>query len=231
MTITSSNPAPTVAVILSGCGFLDGSEIHEATSCLIHLARHNINYRCLAPDITQADVVNHAQQKPASESRNVLAESARIARGQIAPLAELHAEKFDGIVFPGGFGAAKNLCTFAKDGPNCTVNPDVARIIKEFHAAGKPLAMCCIAPVLAAKVLGTASGGKGCNITLGNDANTAAAITKMGATHTNTTVTQAHTDPTNKLTTTAAYMYHANPYEVFQGVGAMIDRFAEMLRK
>ncbi len=222
---------PSVAVVLSGCGFLDGSEIHEATSCLIHLARHGIAYQCFAPDTAQSDVVNHASHKPAGESRNCMVESARIARGRIMPLAELHAQKFAGIVFPGGFGAAKNLCTFAKDGPNCTVNPEASRAIKDFHAAGKPIAMCCIAPALGAAVLGTARGGKGCSLTIGSDPGTAAALGKMGVTHASTTVTQAHVDAANKLTTTGAYMFDATPWEVFQGIGAMIDRFAEMLAR
>jgi enhancing lycopene biosynthesis protein 2 len=220
---------PNVAVVLSGCGFLDGSEIHEAVSCLIHLARHNIAYTCFAPDIAQADVINHQTSKPASETRRVLAEAARISRGQILPLAELHTERFDGIVLPGGFGAAKNLCTFATQGADCTVIPDVSRVIKEFHAARKPIAMCCIAPAIAAKVFGTASGGPGCSITIGNDAGTAAALTRLGATHVEKPVTQAHLDSANRIVTTPAYMYHANPWEVFQGIGAMIDSFGNLL--
>lgn len=220
---------PSVAVVLSGCGFLDGSEIQEAVSCLIHLARRNIAYTCFAPDIAQADVINHATSKPTGETRRVLAEAARISRGQILPLAELHTERFDGIVLPGGFGAAKNLCTFASQGPDCTVNPDVSRVLKEFHAARKPIALCCIAPAIAAKVFGTASGGPGCSITIGNDAGTAAALTKLGATHVEKPVTQAHLDQTNRIVTTPAYMYHANPWEVFQGIGAMIDSFGNLL--
>ncbi|MCK6477635.1 MAG: isoprenoid biosynthesis glyoxalase ElbB [Phycisphaerales bacterium] len=221
----------TVAVVLSGCGFLDGSEIHESVSCLIHLARHGIEYRCFAPDVAQADVVNHATQKPAPEARNCLVEAGRIARGQIMPLAELHVQKFAGVVFPGGFGAAKNLCTFAKDGPACSVLPDVERVVKEFAAASRPIAMCCIAPVIAARVLGTAAGGRGCSVTIGSDTQTASAIQKMGASHVATNVTGAHVDEANRLVTTGAYMFHASPWDVFQGIGAMIDRFATMVAK
>lgn len=221
---------PNVAVVLSGCGFLDGSEIHEAVSCLIHLARHGIEYRCFAPDVAQADVVNHATGKPGGEPRNCMVEAGRIARGQISPLSELHVERFDGVVFPGGFGAAKNLCTFAKDGPACTVNADVERVLKGFKSADKAIAMCCIAPAIAARLFGTAKGGDGCSVTIGNDAGTAGAIQKMGATHVATKVTEAHVDVANNLVTSPAYMFHATPWEVYQGIGTMVDRFAGLLK-
>lgn len=217
---------PTAAVVLSGCGFLDGSEIHESVSCLVHLARRGIDARCFAPDSPQAGVVNHATGKPTGESRHCMAEAARIARGRILPLAELHVTSYDGVVFPGGFGAAKNLCTFAADGPACTVAADVERVIQEFRSAGKPIAMCCIAPVIAARVLG-ASGG--CTVTIGRDPSTAAAIEAMGSRHHPTSVTEACADDAHRLVTTGAYMFEATPWEVFQGIGAMIDRFADWM--
>jgi enhancing lycopene biosynthesis protein 2 len=229
---SATPPTPsshTAAVVLSGCGFLDGSEIHEAVSCLIHLARHGIAAHCFAPDIAQAGTMDHATHKPAAETRNCLVESARITRGKILPIKELHADRFDLLVFPGGFGAAKNLCAFAKDGANCAVNADVERVIREFHAKGKTIAMCCIAPVIAARVLGTARGGRGCAVTIGTDDATAGAIRAMGASHADTRVTEAHVDRANRLVTTGAYMFDATPWEIYQGVGAMIDRAADLL--
>lgn len=216
---------PNIAVVLSGCGRADGSEIHEAVSCLIHLARLGAAYRCFAPDAPQTDVVNHLTGEPVpGEKRNQLVEAARIARGEIAPLSTLDPAAFDAVVFPGGFGAAKNLCTFAKDGENCTVIPDVERVVKGFHAAGKPVAMCCIAPVIAAKVLGRNAGGPGCTVTIGDDQGTAAAISKMGSSNTVEPVTAAAVDPANRLATTPAYMYgSASPWEVYQGIGRMIE--------
>ncbi|MCC6676281.1 MAG: isoprenoid biosynthesis glyoxalase ElbB [Phycisphaerales bacterium] len=216
--------AKNVAVVLAGCGRADGSEIHESVSVLIHLARAGARYRCFAPDLPQVEVVNHATGKPAAEHRNQLVEAARIARGEIDPLARLDVEAFDAVVFPGGFGAAKNLCTFAKDGENCAVVPDVARVIKGFHAAGKPIGLCCIAPVLAARVLGTASGGPGCQVTIGSDPKVAAAIGKMGSTNVEKPVREAFTDARNRIVTTPAYMCDAGPHEVFEGIGKMIDQ-------
>jgi enhancing lycopene biosynthesis protein 2 len=212
-----------VAVVLSGCGFKDGSEIHEAVSCLIHLDRHQASVSCFAPDKPQADVVNHATGKPATETRNVMVEAGRIARGQIAPLSRLDVEAFDAVVFPGGFGAAKNLCTFAKDGPDCRIDPDVERVVKGFKAAGKPIAMCCIAPVIGAKVLGTMAGGPGCEVTIGADAGTADAIAKMGSKNLPREVTEAVVDTKNRVVTTPAYMCDAGPHGVFTGIGKMID--------
>lgn len=212
-----------VALVLSGCGVNDGSEIHEAVSCLVHLSRHGAQVSCFAPDIDQADVINHAKGEPAGEKRNVLVESARISRGNIAPLSSLDIDGFDLVVFPGGFGAAKNLCDFAQKGADCTVNPDVERVLKGFHSAGKPIALCCIAPVLAAKVLGTKAGGPGCHVTIGSDEGVAGAIGQMGSENVSKPVTEAYTDQKNRIVTAPAYMYDAKPHEVYEGIGKMID--------
>jgi enhancing lycopene biosynthesis protein 2 len=222
-----------VAVVLSGCGRGDGSEIHEAVSCLIHLSRLGATYRCFAPDAPQAEVVNHATGKPVpGEKRNQMVEAARIARGDITPLARLNPDEFDAVVFPGGFGAAKNLCTFAKDGENCTVIPDVQRVVKGFHDAGKPVAMCCIAPVIAARVLGKARGGPGCTVTIGDDPGTAGAISRMGASNVPKRVTEVAVDEGNSLVTTPAYMEgDATPAQVYEGIGRMIETALKMVRR
>lgn len=222
-----------VAVVLSGCGRGDGSEIHEAVSCLIHLSRLGASYSCFAPDGPQADVINHATGKPvAGEKRNQLVEAARIARGDIAPLNGLDPDEFDAVVFPGGFGAAKNLCTFAKDGENCTVIPDVERVIKGFQASAKPIGLCCIAPVIAAKVLGKAGGGPGCSVTIGDDAGTANAISRMGSSNVVKKVTEAVVDEKNRLSTSPAYMYgDATPHQVYEGIGRMIEQTLGMIAK
>jgi len=213
---------PKVALVLSGCGVFDGSEIHEAVSCLVHLSRAGARVEMFAPDIS-APAVNHLTQQPEAQPRNVLVESARIARGKIRPLAELKAGDFDGVVFPGGFGAAKNLSDFATQGAACAVLPDVERVIKEFHGAGKPVGLCCIAPVLAAKALGRAKGGPGVTVTLGDDRGVADAVASMGATHVNKPVTQAAVDEKAKVVTAPAYMYGEAPvHQVFDGIGEMI---------
>lgn len=215
----------TVAVVLAGSGFLDGTEITEAVSCLIHLARLGAQYECFAPDIPQADVVDHARHEPVrAEKRSVLAESARIARGKVQPLSRLDPARFDAVVFPGGYGAAKNLCTFAKDGANCSVIPDVERVVRGFHGAGKPVAMCCISPVIAARVLGKAGGGPGVEVTIGTDEGTAAAIGRMGATNVPRRVTEAAVDRRNRVATAPAYMDGAaSPWQVYEGIGRMIE--------
>lgn len=220
----------TVAVILSGCGFLDGSEIHESVAVLMHLARHGASWHCFAPNIEQANVVDHLTgQVEERRQRNILHESARIARGKdnISPLATLDVNLFDALILPGGFGAAKNLCTFAVDGEHCTVLPDVERILKMFYAVEKPIGMCCIAPVIAAKVFGKALGGPGLTLTVGEESEAADAVRKMGNTHTPTPVTGVCVDPANAVVTTPAYMFDATPHEVYIGVGRMVD---EVLR-
>lgn len=219
-----------VAVVLCGCGRSDGSEIHESVSVLIHLDRVGLKYQCFAPDAPQTEVVDHLSGKPVAESRNMLVEAARIARGDIKPLSQLDVAACSAVAFPGGFGAAKNLCTFAKDGTNCTVRPDVAGVIKAFHEHKKPIALVCIAPIIAAKVLGTAAGGPGCSITLGGPGDAASAAAAMGATPITKAVTEAYVDEAHRILTTPAYMCDTGPHGVFTGVGKMIDALSAMLR-
>jgi len=220
-----------VAVVLSGCGRGDGSEVHESVCMLVHLSRRGLAYRCFAPDAPQRDVINHATGQPSpGETRNQMVEAARIARGEISPLSTLDVEAFDALVFPGGFGAAKNLCDFALKGETCRVEPDVARVLKGFHAKKKPIALCCIAPVLAARVLGTKNAGPGCSVTIGRDEGAAGAVAAMGATNVPMDATSSHTDSANRIITTPAYMCDASPHEVFTGIGKMIDAMADMLR-
>lgn len=228
--------AKSCAVVLSGCGRGDGSEIHEATSILIHLSRLGVAYQCFAPDSPQSETINHATGKPApaGQTRNMMVEAARIARGDIKPLATLEPAAYSGVVFAGGMGAAKNLSTYAstgeKSGPACDVLPDVERVIKGFHAAKKPIGLCCIAPVLAARVLGTRRGGSGVKVTLGRDVQAAEAVATMGATPVARGVTEAYTDDANRVVTTPAYMCEATPFEVFEGIGRMVEGVAGLMK-
>uniref|UniRef100_A0A3Q2T3S0 Si:ch211-153b23.5 n=2 Tax=Fundulus heteroclitus TaxID=8078 RepID=A0A3Q2T3S0_FUNHE len=155
--------AKRVAVILSGCGVYDGTEIHEASAVLVHLSRAGAKVQMFAPDAAQMHVVNHCEGKPTEEKRNILQESARIARGEVTDLAKLDVAAFDAVIIPGGFGVAKNLSDWAVNNKDCTIQPHLEKLIKDFHKAGKPLGMCCISPVLAAKLL------PGCELTVGQD--------------------------------------------------------------
>lgn len=221
-----------VAVVLAGCGARDGSEITEAVSCLIHLARLGAKVECFAPDAPQAGVVNHVTGEPARETRNMMVEAARISRGRIRPLASLDVDAFDAVIFPGGFGAAKNLCTFAADGATCTVIPDVERVVKGFHKAGKPIGMACIAPMIGARVLGRGRGGPGVSVTIGKDAAPAAAVAAMGSTNVPKAVTEAHVDPANRIATTPAYMDDAaSPWQVYEGIGRMVEETLKLAKR
>jgi enhancing lycopene biosynthesis protein 2 len=216
---------PKAAVVLSGCGFLDGAEITEAVSVLIALSQRGIEYQCFAPDVS-FDVVDHTKCEPSGEKRNVLTEAARIARGDIDALRHLKVEEFDTVIFPGGFGAAKHLCTFASEGPDCEVHKEARRVLEGFHSAGKPIGLACIAPALGAKVLGS----KGITVTIGNDKGTADAIRKTGAAHTDCAVTSIVEDDANNIVSTPAYMYgDASPAQVFEGVSAMVESIASRL--
>ncbi|KAM4887097.1 glutamine amidotransferase-like class 1 domain-containing protein 3, mitochondrial [Thomomys bottae] len=236
---SAPRPGARVALVLSGCGVYDGTEIHEASAALVHLSRGGAEVQIFAPDVPQMHVIDHTKGQPSeSESRNVLAESARIARGKITNLAQLKASNHDAAIFPGGFGAAKNLSTFAVDGKDCKVNKDVERVLKEFHAAGKPIGLCCIAPVLAAKVL------RGVEVTVGHEqeeggkwpyAGTAQAVKALGAKHCVKGVTisflQLHVDQKNKVVTTPAFMCEAELHHIHDGVGAMVRKVLELTGK
>nr|ACO10157.1 ES1 protein homolog, mitochondrial precursor [Osmerus mordax] len=215
-----------VAVVLSGCGVYDGTEIHEASAILVHLSRGGAEVQMYAPDVSQMHVIDHSKGQPAEESRNVLTESARIARGNVIDLAKLSVTNHDAVIFPGGFGAAKNLSTFAVDGPDFKVNQDVERVVKEFHKAGKPIGLCCISPVLAAKLLpgvevtGPPQGGR-----RGGRwpyAGTAQAIKALGARHCVKEVTEVHVDQKNKVVTSPAFMCDTQLHHIFDGIGAMV---------
>lgn len=213
-----------VGVILSGCGVFDGSEIHEASATLIALAQHGIEYRCMAPDI-ELNVIDHVAGKETGEKRNVLVESARIARGEIDNLKDVNGRDYDAFLLPGGFGAAKNLCTFATQGPDCAVNNEVERVLKEANDAGKPIGFICIAPALGAKVFGD----QGIKVTIGRDAGTAEAIGKTGATHVEADAAAIVIDDSMNVVSTPAYMEAANPAQVFEGISTLVKNIAERI--
>ncbi|TDH07738.1 hypothetical protein EPR50_G00109230 [Perca flavescens] len=210
--------------ILSGCGVYDGTEIHEASAVLVHLSRAGAKVQMFATNADQMHVVNHCEGKPTEEKRNLLQESARIARGDVTDLANLDVSAFDALIIPGGFGVAKNLSDWAVKNKDCTIQPHLEKLIKAFHKAGKPLGMCCISPILAAKIL------PGCELTVGQDkecekwpyAQTAGAVKEMGCKHVNTDVEKAHADVKNKLVTTSAFMCNAPIHSVFDGIGVMV---------
>jgi enhancing lycopene biosynthesis protein 2 len=205
------------AVVLSGCGVFDGAEIHEATLTLLAVAQHGATYEIFAPDVEQYHVINHLTHQPTAEKRNVLVESARIARGRIKPLSQFRAADFDALVFPGGFGAAKNLSTVAFDGPNARVNPDVENAVKSMHTAGKPIGALCISPAVIARILGNVE------VTIGNDPGTATAIEKMGGTHVKTTHGEVVVDKRNKIFTTPCYMLDATIVQIYEGAKNVVN--------
>lgn len=213
-----------VAVILSGCGFLDGAEITEAISTLIAIGQNGATYKVFAPNKDVAEV-NHVTQKPTGHKRNVLQEAARIARGEIQALEHLKAQDFDALAFPGGFGAAVHLCNFAEKGSGASIDPQVARVVKEFHDSGKPIAAICIAPAIMALALGK----KGVNVTIGEDKGTASELEKTGAKHSTCAVEKYVVDHSNKVITTPAYMYgSAKPHQIFEGVSGAIRELVKM---
>jgi hypothetical protein len=205
-----------VAVILCGSGYRDGSEIREAVATLWALSQEQAKVQCFAPDAAQTDVVNCLTgETAASEKRNMLVESARIARGDVKPLTELNTSDFDALIIPGGFGAAKNLCNFASKGSQGKVRPELANVILEFFEKKKPIGAICIAPAIVALALRD----KHLSLTVGENGETAQEIEKCGQSHKATKVADCYVDSQNKVVTTGAYMFgNAALHDVFSGI-------------
>ena len=221
--VTHSNKK--IGVVLAGCGVKDGSEIHEAILTLLYLDKAKTETIIMAPDRNQMDVVNHLTEKVMpDETREILVESARIARGNIRDIKKVSADDLDALIFPGGFGAAKNLCDFAVKGENFTVNPDIEELILEMHKAKKPVGFICIAPVIAAKVLGKYHP----KITIGNDESTAKVIENLGAKHINSSVDEIVVDEENNIVTTPAYMLGPSIAYISKGIEKLVKKVLEL---
>lgn len=214
-----------IGVLLSGCGVMDGSEIHEATLTLYFLDRQGAEAVCLAPDKEQLDVVNHIEGKPVAEKRNVLVEAARIARGKITDVKKIKAEELDAVIIPGGFGAAKNLCTFARDGAECQVDEHAGRLLQEMHRLKKPIGALCIAPAVIARLFGRDLAPE---ITIGTDAGTAEAMEKMGAKHKPAQADEIVVDAKNRIVTTPCYMMAQSIKDVGAGAEKLVSKILEM---
>lgn len=204
------------AVILSGCGVYDGAEIHEATMALLAIVKNGGTYMIFAPDVKQHHVINHITGNEMDESRNVLIESARIARGNIKSLDQYNPADFDALILPGGFGVAKNLCTYAFDGPDCQVDKVIEKVIKETHAAGKPIGALCISPVLITRILGEV------DVTIGQDKATADHIEEMGGVHIATGHGEVVIDTENRVVTSPCYMLDASIADIADGAENVI---------
>ena len=216
-----------IGVILSGCGVYDGSEIHEAVITLLAIDRAGAEAVCMAPDMAQLHVVNHRSgEVEAGASRNVLVESARIARGKIRDLATVSAADLDAVILPGGFGAAKNLSTFALAGADCALHPEVERLLKEIFAARKPIGAICISPAVLARALGKVAP---ITVTIGNDAGTAAAIKATGAQHQDCPVREFVIDREHKIVSTPAYMLAGRISEAADGIEKTVRAVISLL--
>lgn len=217
---------PTVGVLLSGCGVFDGAEIHEAVLTLLALDRAGAKIVCTAPDVEQMHVIDHRTGEPTGETRNVLTEAARIARGEIRDLAEVRGDELDALILPGGFGAAKNLSTFATEGEGAAVEPQTARLLGEMLGAKKPVGVVCIAPAVLAAVLRDL--GRSGTLTIGTDEETAGALRRMGVEHAPCPVDEIRIDEGNGVVSTPAYMLAGRISEAAAGIEKLV---AEVLRR
>ena len=221
---------PKFAVVLSGCGVFDGSEIHEAVCALLAIDEAGCAYQCFAPNTWQAKTVDHFTGEASAiagdaDNRNVLAESARIARGNILALSEFNPHEFDAVIFPGGFGAAMYWSNFAVKGPACDVNEEVERALNESYKAGIVIGAMCIAPTVVARVLGKHK----VKVTIGNDKAIAAGIAKMGAVHQDCGAAEVCVDEENKIVTVPAYMLSKNISQIAVGAHNLVSAALDLI--
>ncbi|KMJ44228.1 isoprenoid biosynthesis protein [Xenorhabdus khoisanae] len=214
----------SIAVILSGCGVYDGSEIHESVLTMLSLSRLGAEVSFFSPDEVQHHVINHLNGEEKKESRHVMEESARITRGNMQPLSQVDINELDALIIPGGFGAAKNLCNFAFKGSDCEINKELLSIIQGMHQQGKPMGFMCISPVMVPKIL-----GKPIKVTIGNDPETAAQIEKMGGIHVECPVDGIVVDFENKIVTTPAYMLAESLSQAEKGIDKLVRKILEMI--
>ncbi|MFQ6678092.1 MAG: isoprenoid biosynthesis glyoxalase ElbB [Fidelibacterota bacterium] len=215
---------PRIGVVLSGCGFNDGAEIHESVITMLELDKAGADMVLMAPNIDQLQVINHYTGQEMDEYRNVLVESARIARGNIKDMAEVSSSDVDALIFPGGFGVAKNLCDYAMTGANCSINPDVLRLANDVHKEKKPIGVICIAPAMMAKIL-----GENTELTIGFDEQTANDINAMGAKHISCPVDEIIIDSKKKVVSTPAYMEAKSIKEAAQGISKLVAEILNMI--
>jgi len=216
-----------VAVILAGSGVYDGSEIHEATLALLYLDQAGAQVKCFAPDKDQMHVINHTKGEPAAgETRNVLVESARIARGEIDSVSNLKLSDFDAVVFPGGFGAAKNLCDFAVKGTDCEIDAEIGKLVRDAAEAGKVIGTMCISPVLIACALKDT--GRNPKLTIGTDEGTMGALKAFNAEPIKAQVDEIVVDEANRIISTPAYMLGQSIKEIAVGIEKLVKKVVEL---
>ena len=216
-----------IGVLLSGCGVNDGAEIHESVITMLALDRAGVETVMMAPNIDQMHVVNHYTGQEMDEFRNVLVESSRIARGNIKDMAEVTGNDIDALIIPGGFGVVKNLCDYAMAGSECSINPDVFRLVSEVHLLQKPIGAICIAPAMMAKILGEQD--ESAEMTIGSDESTANDIKTMGSTHVTCPVTEMIVDKEKKIITTPAYMEAQSIKEAAEGIEKLVVEILSMV--
>ena len=216
-----------VGVLLSGCGVNDGAEIHESVLTMLFLDKAGVEMILMAPNIDQMHVINHYTGQEMEEYRNVLVESSRVARGEIKDMAEVSGNDLDALIIPGGFGVAKNLCDYAMAGPECSVNPDVYRLIVELRLMNKPIGAICIAPIMMAKILGEQE--ESANMTIGYDETTSTDIISMGSKHIDCPATEMIIDEDKKIVTTPAYMEANSIKEAADGIEQLIKKVLSMI--
>ncbi|MCB9482199.1 MAG: isoprenoid biosynthesis glyoxalase ElbB [Desulfobacteraceae bacterium] len=217
----------SIAIILSGCGVNDGTEIHEAVITMLCLDKKNAHISYFAPDINQSSVIDHISHSIMSEPRNIKTESARISRGNIKDIKEADPEKLDAVIFPGGAGVIKNFSKIFQNPKNPDINSDISKLVSDMHSHKKPVGAICISPLLVAAILGKFQP----LLTIGNDINTAKMIEDFGGIHQKCNFDSIVFDEKNLIVSTPAYMLSKGPAQVYEGISKLVEKIFELCQK
>jgi enhancing lycopene biosynthesis protein 2 len=225
----------TIGILLSGCGVYDGTEIQEAVLSMLAITEAGHDYKCISVNKNQYHVVNHLTGETMDENRNMMVESARIARGEVQDINEISPAIIDGLVIPGGFGAAKNFTTWAFNGPDSDILPEVKLLIVNLVNAGKPIAALCVSPVVIAKALQNSNIQP--TLTLGttkeqspyNIEDFHKGVESIGAKTEEKPITDILVDYDNKIITAPCYMMNANILEVKNNIKKAVNQLIKMI--
>ncbi|MDA3839156.1 MAG: isoprenoid biosynthesis glyoxalase ElbB [Candidatus Delongbacteria bacterium] len=217
-----------VCVILAGSGHADGSEIQESMSTLIALSKYEVSYDCFSLDQWQYDVINHFTHEPVDEKRNLMHEAARIARGKIRDISKLDINNYGALIFPGGFGAAKNLCTYALEGIKGSVDTRIEKLIIDFHREEKYIGAICISPLMIAMALSKVA--HGLKLTPGFVENAAEDLKNFGAEPIMLNSDEICIDEKDKVISAPAYMNgNATLFQVYLGIEKLVKYISEKI--
>ena len=213
------------AIILSGCGQVDGSETHETILTILALEQHNLDWEGLAPSGLQTEVYDHyTNTKENISPSSMITEAARLVRGNITIINAVNASDYAAVIIPGGAGVIKNLSNYSTAGINFTIHPELLAFMATIVRLQIPAGFICIAPILIPKLYGNKP-----KLTIGSNVELAAKIVQIGGEHCDCLANDIVIDHAQKIVSTPANMVAKNIVEVYHGIYKLVTQIANWI--